>query len=190
MSGDCPASVKRDLLASIPHLRALAIGMCGRTDRAEDLVQETLMKAWAKLSSFEPGTNLSAWLYTILRNEFYTELRKRRREVPDPEGTYAATLISQPAQDSRLDFQDLRAALAKLPVQQREAVLLVGASGLSYEAAAQICGCAPGTMKSRVHRARARLLAQLSSNKSTQRDGNWDSIAELRDARAISAMSE
>jgi RNA polymerase sigma-70 factor, ECF subfamily len=157
MSSDSPASVKRDLLASIPHLRALAIGLCGRRDPAEDLVQETLTRAWANLSSFEPGTNLKAWLYTILRNEFYSDLRKRRREVADPDGALAATLTSEPAQQGRVDFQDLRLALARLPPTQREAVLLVGASSLSYEDAARICNCAVGTMKSRVHRARLHL---------------------------------
>jgi RNA polymerase sigma-70 factor, ECF subfamily len=169
MSSESPAGVKQELLASIPHLRALAMGLCGKRDRAEDLVQETLMRAWANLSSFEPGTNMKAWLYTILRNEFYSQLRKRRREVPDPDGAHAATLVSEPAQEGRVEFQDLRLALAKLAPAQREAVLLVGASGISYEEAAELCGCAVGTMKSRVHRARAQLALLLGEHRPAPR---------------------
>jgi RNA polymerase sigma-70 factor, ECF subfamily len=189
MSSESPASVKRDLLASIPNLRALAIGLCGKTDRAEDLVQETLTRAWANLSSFEPGTNLNAWLYTILRNEFYTDLRKRRHEVPDPDALFAATLVSQPSQEGWVEFQDLRLALAKLPPPYREAVLLVGASGLSYEEAARICNCAVGTMKSRVHRARLRLMQLLSVHPAPQRGPGWDAAGERRDGRPASVMS-
>jgi RNA polymerase sigma-70 factor, ECF subfamily len=164
MSSESSPKVKEDLLAAIPRLRALAIGLCGKTDQAEDLVQETLVRAWANLSSFTPGTNMGAWLYTILRNEFYTDLRKRRHEQPDPDGTLAATLVSQPSQESRVDFQDLRLALVKLAPPQREAILLVGASGLSYEEAAHLCNCAVGTMKSRVYRARMRLTDLLNIN--------------------------
>ena len=181
MSNKSPAGVKRDLLASIPHLRALAIGLCGRTDRAEDLVQETLTKAWANLSSFTPGTNLNGWLYTILRNEFYNDLRKRRHEVEDPDGALAATLVSEPSQGGRLEFRDLRLALAKLAPPYREAVLLVGASGLSYEDAARICNCAVGTMKSRVHRARVRLIDLLGVHPVTRRLSEMDITAEQRD---------
>jgi RNA polymerase sigma-70 factor, ECF subfamily len=190
MSSESPASVKRNLLASIPRLRAFAIGLCGRTDRAEDLVQETLMRAWANLSSFEPGTNLDAWLYTILRNKFYTDQRKRLREVSDPDGVLAARLISQPSQEARIDFQDLRFALAKLAPPQREAVLLVGASGLSYEEAAQMCNCAVGTMKSRVHRARAHLMALLSFHPAAQQESVRDAVAERRDKAAVSVTPE
>lgn len=153
---------KTDMLAAIPKLRAFAISLCGRTARADDLVQETLLRGWAHIGSFEPGTNLVAWLYTILRNEFYSEFRRLRREVPDPDGNHAATLTSRPAQDGHMEFQDFRAALAKLAADHREALILVGASGLSYEEAAQVCGCAVGTMKSRVNRARARLAELLS----------------------------
>jgi len=141
----------------------LAIGLCGKIDQAEDLVQEALTRAWANLSSFQPGTNMEAWLYTILRNEFYSYLRRRRHEVPDPDGALAATLVSAPAQEGRVDFQDLRLALTKLATPLREAVLLVGASGLSYDEAAAICQCAVGTMKSRVHRARLRLIDMLNA---------------------------
>jgi RNA polymerase sigma-70 factor (ECF subfamily) len=161
-------NVRQALLDAIPRLRALAIGLCGQSAQAEDLVQEALTRAWANLPSFQPGTNMEAWLYTILRNEFYTYLRKRRREVADPDGTYAATLVSAPAQESHISFQDLRVALAKLAPPLREAILLVGASGLSYEEAATLCHCAVGTMKSRVHRARLRLTEMLSATPSTE----------------------
>ena len=155
-------ALRDQILAAIPSLRAFAISLCGNVDRADDLVQETLLRAWANLNSFEPGTNMSAWLFTILRNLFRSEYRKRRREVPDGEGTYAETLKTQPEQASRVEFEEFRTALAKLPSDQREALVLVGASGFSYEEAAGICGCAVGTIKSRVNRARTRLSTLLS----------------------------
>src|SRR3970040_1491919 len=138
-------------------LRAFGVSLCGDKERADDLVQETLCKAWNHLDSFKEGTNLKAWLFTILRNTYFSERRKRRREVEDADGTYAARLASQPAQHGHMDMQDSRAALGRLPDDQREALLLVGASGFSYEEAAEICGCAVGTIKSRVNRGRSRL---------------------------------
>ena len=155
-------SVRDTILTAVPSLRAFAISLCGNVDRADDLVQETLLRAWANLNSFEPGTNMSAWLFTILRNLFRSEYRKRRREVADSEGTYAETLKTQPEQTSRVEFEEFRTALAKLPADQREALILVGASGFSYEEAAGICGCAVGTIKSRVNRARTRLAELMS----------------------------
>jgi RNA polymerase sigma-70 factor (ECF subfamily) len=125
-------------------------------------VQETLLRALAHIDSFEPGTNMPAWLFTILRNLFRSEYRKRRREVEDAEGRYADTLKSNPEQTGRVEFQEFRTALDKLPPDQREALILVGASGFSYEDAAAICGCAVGTIKSRVNRARTRLADLLS----------------------------
>ena len=103
------------------------------------------------------GTNLKAWLFTILRNTYFSERRKRRREVEDADGSYAATLATHPEQHGHMDMQDFRAALARLPDDQREALILVGAAGFSYEEAAEISGCAVGTIKSRVNRARNRL---------------------------------
>jgi len=155
-------ALRDDLLASIPNLRAFAVSLTGSSERADDLVQETLMKAWAKFHTFQEGTNLRAWLFTILRNEFYSQVRKRGREVEDAEGTYAARLASQPAQGGHMDLSDFRKALAELPADQREALILVGASGFSYEEAAEICECAVGTIKSRVSRARTRLAELLS----------------------------
>jgi RNA polymerase sigma-70 factor (ECF subfamily) len=153
-------AIRDQLLAAIPSLRAFAISLCGNPDRADDLVQDTLVKAWTHMHRFERGTNLNAWLFTILRNGFFSDHRKLHREVEDGDGVYAARLTSAPDQLARLDFQDLRKALLKLPADQREALLLVGAEGFSYEEAANICGCAVGTIKSRVNRARTR-LAQL-----------------------------
>ena len=152
--------IRDAILATVPSLRAFAISLCGNVDRADDLVQETLLRALANIDSFQPGTNMSAWLFTILRNLFRSEYRKRRREVEDADGRYAESLKSQPEQTGRVEFQEFRAALDKIPDDQREALILVGASGFSYEEAAQICGCAVGTIKSRVNRARNR-LAQL-----------------------------
>jgi RNA polymerase sigma-70 factor, ECF subfamily len=155
-------SMREAVLAAVPSLRAFAISLSGNVDRADDLVQETLLRALVNIDSFEPGTNLSAWLFTILRNLFRSEYRKRRREVEDGDGTYAESLKSQPEQEARVEFREFRAALAKLPSDQREALILVGASGFSYEEAAGICGCAVGTIKSRVNRARTRLAELMS----------------------------
>ena len=127
--------LKDEMLATIPSLRAFAFSLCGNGDRADDLVQETLMKAWINQASFTQGTSMSAWLFTILRNVFYSEYRKRRREVEDAEGTMAARLVSVPEQNGHMDLQDLRSALQKLPAEQREALILVGGSGFAYEEA-------------------------------------------------------
>jgi RNA polymerase sigma-70 factor (ECF subfamily) len=167
--------LKADLLGAIPNLRAFAVSLCGNPDRADDLVQETLVKAWSNLGSFVEGTNMPAWLFTILRNIYYSEYRKRRREVADSEGTIAARLATAPAQNGHMDFLDFREALQKLPADQREALVLIGASGMSYEEAAGICNCAVGTMKSRVNRARNRLIELLSIGSSSDfaSDANW-----------------
>lgn len=151
------AQVKKDMVAAIPRLRAFAVSLCGNPDRADDLVQETLAKALLNIKSFAIGTNLLAWLFTILRNAYYSEFRKRRREVADVDGSLSGTLVSKANQDDHMEYLDFRDALQKLPPDQREALILIGASGLSYEEAADICKCAVGTMKSRVSRARTRL---------------------------------
>jgi RNA polymerase sigma-70 factor, ECF subfamily len=155
-------ALRDQMLSAVPSLRAFAISLSGNIDRADDLVQETLMRAIANIDSFQPGTNMSAWLFTILRNLFRSEYRKRRREVEDTDGSYADSLKSHPEQNSRLEFKEFRAALDKLPPDQREALILVGASGFSYEEAAAICECAVGTIKSRVNRARTRLADLLA----------------------------
>lgn len=155
-------SPKDALLAELPSLRAFAMSLTGSHDRADDLVQETLMKAWSAYASFTEGTSLRAWLFTIMRNSFFSTHRKRRREVQDVDGLAAARMVSSPTQLGHLDLADFRAALATLAPDQREALILIGASGFSYEEAAAICGCAVGTIKSRVNRARQRLMQLLS----------------------------
>ena len=166
--------LRADLIGTIPNLRAFAVSLCGNPDRADDLVQETLVKAWSNLSSFAEGTNLAAWLFTILRNIYYSEYRKRRREVADSDGAIAARLATAPAQSGHMDFLDFRTALQKLPADQREALILIGASGLSYEEAAGVCNCAVGTMKSRVNRARNRLVELLAIVSSTDYSAGAD----------------
>lgn len=151
----------RELLTTIPSLRAFARSLGATPDRADDLVQETLIKAWANQQSFVQGTNLKTWLFTILRNTAYSEYRKRWREVEDADGSYAAGLVTEPAQIPHLDMADFKSALNAVPQEQREALILIGASGFSYDEAAKICGCAVGTIKSRVNRARQRLAATL-----------------------------
>ena len=152
--------VRDAMLAALPSLRAFALSLTHNVTYSDDLVQDTILRAWANLDGFEAGTNLQAWLFTILRNGFYSQHRKKRREVEDPDGSYAARLRTAPEQTAKCDVQDMLKALAKLPVEHREALLLIVAEGLSYEDAARVCGVPVGTMKSRTFRARAR-LAQL-----------------------------
>ncbi|AWN35403.1 RNA polymerase subunit sigma-70 [Methylobacterium radiodurans] len=150
-----------DLIAALPALRAFALSLAVSAARADDLVQETVLKAWANREKFRPGTNFTAWLFTILRNQFYSEIRKHRREIEDVDGAAAATMISLPDQVERIALQNVWSTMAKLPASQREALLLVGAHGLTYEAAAEVIGCQTGTVKSRVSRARAWLADAL-----------------------------
>lgn len=147
-----------DVVALIPALRAFAWSLSHNASDADDLVQETLTKAWTHRERFEPGTNLRAWMFTILRNTYFTSSARRRREVSDETGKYAAGLTAAASQDWSVTLHALEAALRQLPAEHREALVLVGAAGLTYEEAANICGCALGTIKSRVNRARTRLL--------------------------------
>jgi RNA polymerase sigma-70 factor, ECF subfamily len=150
-----------ELLNSMRPLRAFAISLTHDVDRAEDLVQSTLLKACDRRNRFEQGTCLQAWLFTILKNDFYTEHRKRKREVEDIEGSYAARLISLPEQLSGLELQDLSKTLSQLPPWQREVLLMVGAEGMSYEEIAARQHVSVGTIKSRVNRARHHLAGIL-----------------------------
>jgi RNA polymerase sigma-70 factor (ECF subfamily) len=158
--GPVPSDLREAMLAALPNLRAFAMSLTHNVTYADDLVQDTILRAWKNLDRFEAGTNLQAWLFTILRNGFYSQHRKKRREVEDPDGSYAACLRAPPEQPATCDVQDMLKALAKLPVEHREALLLIVAEGLSYEEAARVCGVPVGTMKSRTFRARAG-LAQL-----------------------------
>jgi len=157
-------SQQAQLIENVPHLRAFAHSLCRDAVRTDDLVQETILKAWSSFDKFEQGTNMRAWLFTILRNTFYSEHRKGRREVEDVDGLYAAQVVQPPQQQGMLARRDFEQAFATLPADQREALTLVGASGLSYEDAAVVCEVAVGTMKSRVNRARERLSALLSED--------------------------
>ena len=160
-SADERRAFKRELTGVVPHLRAFARGLCGRPDMADDLVQETLLKAWAAQDRFEPGTNMRAWTFVILRNAYLTDMR-RNRFRGDYDETVAERVLTAPAgQEEPIHLADMHRALLTLPPERREALLLVGAGGFSYEEAAQICGCAVGTIKSRVGRARAALTTMI-----------------------------
>lgn len=155
-------AIRVELLANATMLQKFALSLCGTIDGAEDLVQDTFLQEMANIDKFQSGTNLSAWLVTILRNRFFGQWRKRRREVEDVEGRYAETLKTEPEQSAQVDFSNFCVALGNLPSEQRQALLLVGASDLSYDEAGAQCGCPAGTIKSRAHRARARLADLLA----------------------------
>jgi RNA polymerase sigma-70 factor (ECF subfamily) len=157
-------SARAALLSAIPELRAFAVSLCGSRDQGDDLVQDTLLSAWAHLQDFREGTNMAAWLFTILRNRFLNEYRRRRIWVEDVEGQHAERMTVTPEQEGWAISADLRYALGQLPVHQREAVILVGASGLSVAEAASVCGCEAGTIKSRVNRGRARLAELMAGD--------------------------
>ena len=154
--------VEAAMLAAVPGLHGFALALCRRADRADDLVQEALLHAIDKIESFKPGTNMAAWLFTILRNRFLNECRRRRVWVDDADGQHTGKLATRPEQEGWDISADLGYALDHLPSQQREAVILVGAAGMTIAEAASVCGCEPGTIKSRVSRGRARLAAILA----------------------------
>lgn len=181
MTGPSP-SLRTELTKAIPNLRAFAMSLCGNPTRADDLVQEALLKAWDHHASFQEGTNLKAWLFTILRNLYFSEHRKRRREVEDADGHLSAQLAVAPEQLGHMEFEDFRVALQNLPTDQREALILIGAEGFSYDEAAIISGCAVGTIKSRVNRARCK-LNELLGLRPTDRygaDPMPDAVVEVR----------
>jgi RNA polymerase sigma-70 factor, ECF subfamily len=178
--------VREAMLAVVPSLRAFAFSLCGNVDRTDDLVQESLLRALSNINSFEPGTNMSAWLFTILRNLFRSEYRKRRREVEDVDGGYAGQLAALPEQDSRVEINEFCEALTLLSSERREALILVGASGFSYEEAAQICGCAIGTIKSRVNRAKSRLAESLLIKNASDFDPARKTVAAVTSLAANS----
>ncbi|WP_454918283.1 sigma-70 family RNA polymerase sigma factor [Xanthobacter sediminis] len=160
--GDPP--LRTQVLEFMPALRAFARSLTRNRTEADDLVQETLLKALANIDRFDPGTNLRAWLFTILRNTYYTDMRKRRRENEGLSVLAQQDSNAGPSQEWSMTLQSLQEALTHLPADQREALVLVGAAGLSYEEAAEVCGCALGTIKSRVNRARAKLLVLMGAN--------------------------
>lgn len=153
---------RNGLVEAIPYVRAFSRTLCGAKAAADDLAQETLTKAWQARASFQPGTNLKAWLFMIARNQFYSDKRRSWRSVAWDEELADARLIAPAGQSFHVDLSDLKRALTKITPEQREALILVGAGGLSYEEAAAICGCAIGTVKSRVARARQALEKMLN----------------------------
>ncbi|QDY69651.1 RNA polymerase sigma factor [Qingshengfaniella alkalisoli] len=172
---------REELVEHLPAMRAFALSLSRNPAAADDLVQDTVVKAWSNIDSFQPGTNLRAWLFTILRNTFYSARRKSKREVADPEGTYSAGLAEKPAHDGHLQMNDFKRAFAQLPAEQREALILVGAEGFSYEEAAETCGCAVGTIKSRANRGRARLAKLLKLDETDK--------LELTDTATIAVLT-
>ena len=156
------AALRTQVLEFLPAVRAFARSLTRNRTEADDLVQETLLKALSNIDKFDPGTNLRAWLFTILRNTYYTEIRKRRRENDGMAALAQQDTNIGPSQEWSATLTSLKDALARLPDDQREALVLVGAAGLSYEEAAEVCGCALGTIKSRVNRARTRLAHTLT----------------------------
>lgn len=183
MPNRVPSSDPRDeIIEHLPAMRAFALSLTRNATRADDLVQDAIVKAWKGFDSFKPGTNLRAWLFTILRNTFYSERRKAKREVADVDGAFSSKLASKPDHDGRLALKDFHAAFEMLPDEQREALVLVGASGFSYEEAAEACGVAIGTIKSRVNRGRKRLIELLELVE--------DDALELTDSATMSVISQ
>lgn len=159
------------LVEIIPALRAFARGLCGNRDMADDMAQDAMARAWAARASYTPGTNFRAWIFMILRNHFYTTLRKNSRMVSwDPE-VAERVLVAGPTQHDRINVSDVSKALQKLPAEQREVLMLIGANGVSYEEAAEIMGCAIGTIKSRLARGRAALSALIDGPDIDREDG-------------------
>jgi RNA polymerase sigma-70 factor (ECF subfamily) len=161
---------RKELAALIPHLRAFARTLCGDPAAADDLAQDAMLKAWAARESFELGTNMKAWTFMILRNQFYSERRRSWRQSQLDQEAAERTLVAVDDPSAPLALDELRQGLAMLPAEQREALILVGAGGFAYEEAAVICDCAVGTVKSRVSRARRALQGILESG-AYQRDG-------------------
>ena len=177
-------NIEPELIATIPHLRAFARFLTGDRERADDLVQDAIVRALGAAHQFQPGTNFKAWIFTILRNLYYNEGRKRRVKV-EPLDDVAANLYSvQPHQEIGLEFDDFRRAFWQLNEEQREVLILVGASGISYEDAAQICNCAVGTVKSRVSRARTQLGRIMAEGPSKRRG------AETREIPALVSLAD
>jgi RNA polymerase sigma-70 factor (ECF subfamily) len=154
-------SLQQQMLEFAPQLRAYAMSISRSADRSDDLVQETMLRAISKIDTFQPGTKLGAWLTTILRNCYLSDLRRRRHEVEDVDGCYSEALRVAPEQEGLLEYKEFCAALREIPFDQREALMLVGAAGLSYEDTAMLCRTTTGTIKSRINRARSRLAALL-----------------------------
>lgn len=162
---------KRELAAVIPHLRAFGRSLSGNRDVADDLAQETLLKAWAARQRFQAGTNMRAWTFIILRNHYLSQMRRSRFRGEWDELAADRLLAAPAGQDKHVELGDMQRALLQLPQPQREALILVGAGGFAYEEAAEICGVAVGTIKSRVARGRAALESILEGGSLPSRRG-------------------
>jgi len=175
------------MVAQMPYLRAFAISLCGSHSLADDLVQDALVKAWSHADSFQPNTNLRAWLVTILRNTYFSSYRKRSREVQDSDNLLAQQIPVKGGQESALTLADVQAALDKLAPEHKEILLMIGITELSYEEAAEICGVAIGTVKSRLNRARAKLAEHLGllAMSEIDTDPTVSNLAARRPSRAI-----
>lgn len=181
-----PASeFKREMAEAIPYMRAFARSLTGDENAVDDLTQDALMKAWSARKRFRAGSNFRAWIFTILRNQFYSNYRKAWRQVAWDQEQADRTLAGPASMSGVLELDETRRALLELPDDQREAIILVGAGGFSYEEAAQICGCAIGTVKSRVSRARAALAVILETGP-RQRSAD-DSVRPSQSAELIMA---
>ncbi len=181
---------KRELTALIPQLRAFARTLTGDATQADDLAQDAMMKAWSARASFELGTNMKAWTFMILRNQFYSEKRRSWRQSQLDQEAAERTLVAPDDPMAPVALDELRQGLGMLPPEQREALILVGAGGFAYEEAAAICGCAVGTVKSRVSRARRALEAVLEAG-DYERDGAPAGEAMgtiMADAERLSAL--
>jgi RNA polymerase sigma-70 factor, ECF subfamily len=184
------AAFKRELISLIPHLRAFARTLAGDPTSADDLAQDAMMKAWDARASYQMGTNMKAWTFMILRNQFYSEKRRSWRQTQLDQEAAERTLVAVDDPESPVALDELRLGLGMLPPEQREALILVGAGGFAYEEAADICGCAVGTVKSRVSRARRALQAILEDG-AYQRDGSpaGDAMRSiLADAERLSTI--
>src|ERR1700741_3974672 len=189
-AGENDEEFRRELEGLIPHLRAFARTLCGDPTAADDLAQDAMLKAWDARNSFEMGTNMKAWTFMILRNQFYSEKRRSWRQSQLDQEAAERTLVAIDDPSAPVALDELRMGLGMLPAEQREALILVGAGGFAYEEAADICGCAVGTVKSRVSRARRALQAILEAG-AYKRDGASASEAMrtiLDDAERLSAL--
>lgn len=172
---------REELTALIPHLRAFSRSLCGNPTLADDVAQDAMLKAWKARAKFKPGSNLKAWTFTILRNQFYSIKRRSWRATSLDQEVAEQTIVAQSDQEKSVELNELRRGLDSLKEDQREALILVGASGLSYEEAAEICGCAVGTIKSRVSRARKAL-------ETIMENASFDTEAD--NVSALDAMAE
>ncbi|MER8766937.1 sigma-70 family RNA polymerase sigma factor [Mesorhizobium sp. M0968] len=180
------ATGELSIVEFIPALRAFARAFCQVREDADDLVQETLAKGLANIDKFEPGTRMKSWLFTIMRNTYYTRVRAATREAPGIVDCASLAPVSQPAQEWSMQSKEVHRAVQSLPKSQSEVLMLVGVLGVSYEETAVICGCAVGTVKSRLSRARAGVLEFLGEKSAQELTERRD---YLRDGRLATTMA-